>query len=476
MKESYSTITRPQTTLNQPHYVTTLSDSQKQSLLIALMIPSIMTVLNQSMFGVALPTIRDAFGIQADITAWLVIVYTLPIMIFPPLYGRFGDEFGKQRLLLVGSAIFMVGTILTLIAPNLGLIMAGRIIQGFGAASVIPLSIAIISQYFPASKRGKALGTWNSIAPAIHMVGPILGGFLIDYLNWRLIFGPVLLVTVIVLWVVRTYIPPRQGEVQPYFFQTFDFGGLVLLTATIIAVIFYVSSKSLTGVAALHDWRFLGLALVFLGGLIIWEKRQKAPFIALDILANQIFRRASLCAASRMFAMSGIGFLLPLYLADIHKLSALSIGVTLTLIAGSLLLTLRIGGQLADRWSSRWPVTVGMVVQVIAMVSFAIWPAATPIWAIRGSVILHGLGAGLSLAALHRASMEGIPEEQTGTAAGLYTLIRFGGTVSGPVVGGVVLQQGLDHLLLPIDAYQIVFWLIAGVVGVGVLLGWRLQE
>jgi len=121
-------------------------------------------------------------------------------------------------------------------------------------------------------------------------------------------------------------------------------------------------------------------------------------------------------------------------------------------------------------------VTVGMVVQVIAMVSFAIWPAATPIWAIRGSVILHGLGAGLSLAALHRASMEGIPEEQTGTAAGLYTLIRFGGTVSGPVVGGVVLQQGLDHLLLPIDAYQIVFWLIAGVVGVGVLLGWRLQE
>lgn len=475
MKESHA-ITQPQPKLNQSHQAMTLSVSQKQNLLIALMIPSIMTVLNQSMFGVALPTIRDAFGIQADTTAWLVIVYTLPIMIFPPLYGRFGDGLGKQRLLLAGSAIFMVGTIMTLAAPNLALIMAGRLIQGFGAASVIPLSIAIISQYFPANNRGKALGTWNQIAPVMHMVGPILGGFLIDYLNWRLIFGPVLIVTIVVLWVVRTYIPPRQGKVQPHFFQTFDFGGLILLTAAITTLIFYVSSKSLTGVAVLQDWRLLGLTLVFFAGLIIWEKRHKTPFIALNILVHGTFRRASLCAASRMFAMSGIGFLLPLYLADIHKLSAISIGVTLTLIAGSLLLTLRIGGQLADRWSSRWPVTVGMVVQALAMVSFAVWPETTPIWAIRGSVILHGLGAGLSLAALHRASMGEIPEEQTGTAAGLYTLIRFGGTVSGPVVGGVVLQQGLDQLLLPIDAYQVVFWLLAGVVGIGVLLGWGLRE
>ena len=356
------------------------------------MIPSVMTVLNQSMFGVALPTIRDVFQIEADVTAWIVVVYTLPIMIFPPLYGRFGDGLGKQRLLLAGTAIFMGGTIITLAAPTLGFLMIGRLIQGLGAASVIPLSIAIIAQYFPANQRGKALGTWNQIAPIMHMVGPILGGFLIDFLNWRLIFGPILLVAVIVLWVVRRYIPPRQGKVQPHFFQTFDFGGLILLTAAITASIFYISSKSLTGVAALQDWRLLGLTLVLFTGLTIWEKRQKTPLIALNILTNSTFRRASFCAASRMFAMGGIGFILPLYLADIHKLSALSIGIIMTFIAASLLVTLRIGGQLADRSSSRWPVTIGMSMQAMAMVSFAIWPETAPVWAVSGSVIMHGLG------------------------------------------------------------------------------------
>ena len=452
------------------------TEGNKLRLLLALMAPSVMMVLNFSMFSVALPTIRDTFGIQADTTAWLLTIYTLPFMIFSPLYGRFGDGLGKQRVLLFGVVIFLLGTAITLLATNLSFLMVGRVIQGFGSAGFIPLSIAIISHHFPTNERGKALGTWNSVAPITSMIGPLLGGLLVARVNWRLVFGPVLIVGLVVLWVIPKYVPAKQNKVQIDFLTTFDWGGVALLAMTVTALTFYLSSQSITGIIAFQDWRLLSLTLLLGGGMYFWEKRHSNPFVALHLFAYKTFSQASLCAATRMFAMGGIGFLMPLYLTDIHRLDAVSMGGMLTLHAGALLVTLRLGGQLADRWFSRWPVTVGLGVQGAAMVCLALWSDTTALWMIGSTIIGHGLGAGLSLAALHRVSMAQIPHEQTGTAAGLYSLIRFGGTVTGPALAGVVLQQGLNQLGMPIAAYQIIFWLIAGVAGLGVVLAWNLRE
>jgi MFS family permease len=177
-----------------------------------------------------------------------------------------------------------------------------------------------------------------------------------------------------------------------------------------------------------------------------------------------------------MVAMSGLGFLFPLYLADIHDLSATTTGAILMTHAAALLLTMRVGGQLADRWSSRWPVTIGMSIQVGVIAGLALLPAAAPLWLIAAGLIGHGLSAGLSLAALHRASVGKVSAAQAGTAAGLYSMVRFMGTILGPALSGVLLQQGLDRAWLPITAYQMAFWLIAGIVSVGILLGWGLQE
>jgi MFS family permease len=435
-----------------------------------------MMMLNFSMFGVALPVIRDAFNIQTNIAAWLVIVYTAPFMILPPLYGRMGDGLGKRQVLLIGIVTFLVGTVVTLLATQLGFLMVGRAIQGLGAAGIIPLSIAIISQYFPAGEQGKALGTWNSVAPTMHMIGPLLAGLLIDYLSWRTIFGPVMVVGLVALWIVRRQIPAEEVKAPPNFLRSFDWGGIALFTITVTGLIFYLSSKAITGVTPLQDWRLLGMTLLLAGAFIYWEKHHTHPFVALNIFADKTFGRASFCAAARMFAMSGIGFLMPLYLADIHGLSAASTGILLTIHAGALLITLRVGGQLADRWTGRWPITGGMTMQVTAMISFALLPASVAIWVVGGVIMFHGFGAGLSLAPLHRATMGNIAADQKGIAAGLYSLIRFGGTLLGPALAGVVLQQGLDRFLQPITAYHIVFWLIAGVAVLGVVLGWKLQE
>jgi MFS family permease len=196
----------------------------------------------------------------------------------------------------------------------------------------------------------------------------------------------------------------------------------------------------------------------------------------LNIFKNRVFSLASLGSGIRMFSMSGINFLMPLYLVDLYGLNASTSGVLLMFHATALLLTIRLGGQLADRLGSRWPVVLSMAIQTAMLVYIGFLPADVPVWLVGIGIASHGLGAGLSLAALHRAAMDKVAEAQTGIAAGLYSMLRFGGSVFGTALGGVILQTGLDMSLIPVAAYQVVLWFIAGVSLVGLILGLGLKE
>ncbi len=442
------------------------------------MVPMLMVILNIMMFAVALPTIRSDFTLQADVAAWLVTAYTGPFMIFMPLYGRLGDGLGKRRLLMIGMTIFLVGTVIALFAPVLWLLIVGRVVQGIGAGGMHPLSMAIISERFSAKGRGKALGTWNSVGPLAGIIAPLLGGFIVEHLGWRTIFFPVIGSALLALLAVWRQVPGADRSfVQPGFLRSFDWVGAGLLGTATISLVFYLSSRPITGVPPLQDWRLLSGSLLLFGGFIWWDKRQASPFVDLGILSSRNFSRASLGVAMRMFIMSGtIGFLMPLYLTDVWDLNAGRVGFILMLHAAALMLTMRLGGQLADLWGSRWPVMTGAAGQVVTMAYFALLPQTAPQSWVIGGLVAHGLVAGLSLAALHRAALSTVRPDQTGAAAGLYNMMRFGGSVVGIALAGVVLQQGLDRSLLVLEAYQGVFWFIAGMALLGVVIGWGLRD
>ena len=154
-------------------------------LLIALMIPVGMATMNMSMFGVALPTVRDAFAVDADMTAWLLAAYSLPFVIFMPRYGKLGDSLGKARLFQSGIVFFFAGSLICVLAKSLPQLLIGRVLQGMGTAGYYPLCIAIIAERFPAEQRGRAMGTWSSVAPGASTLGPMLGGFAVDNFGWN---------------------------------------------------------------------------------------------------------------------------------------------------------------------------------------------------------------------------------------------------------------------------------------------------
>jgi len=440
------------------------------------MVPFVMMVLNLSMIGVALPSIRSSFGAEADLVSWTITAYTLPYVILMSLYGRLGDGIGKRRLFIVGVAVFLLGTIINLASSSLSWLMVGRAIQGIGAAGIPPLAIAMISELFPGDRRGAALGKWNSVGPIASIVGGLLAGPIIDTLGWHAIFAPVSLVGLAALVAVYVLVPRMRVEGRHRSVRSFDWKGALLLGAGITALLCYASSKPITGVAPLQDWRLLAITVPLFVMFVLWESRQASPFVSLSIFSHGSFTQASLCVAVRMFTMSGVTFLIPLYLADVQGLGAMGIGLAAMTHAAGLFPTMRLGGKLADRWGSRWPVVFGMATQTIAMVYFALLGSEASLGAVFAGLVAHGLAAGLSLPAFHRAAMGGVPPRQMGMAAGAYSMIRFFGSLLGAALGGVVLQRGLDQGLLAVEAYRVGFGFVAMVAPLGVVAGLTLRE
>ena len=455
------------------------SDSPNAAL-VGLMLPTVAIIFTQASIGVALPTLRAQFALRADAAAWLVTAYMLPYMILMPLYGRLGDGLGRRRLIYAGLTIFGAGTLLCLAAPTLPLLIAGRCIQGVGASGIMPLGMAVLSDLFPEEERGRALGTWNSAGPIAAIVGPLLAGALLADWGWRVIFVPSALFVVLALLIMPRVVPPGRS-LQPRLLRQLDWMGVALLSGALMTGVFYLSSQPITGVPPLRDGRLLGAAVVLGLAFSWWERRQATPFINLHIFRNGTFRRASLGVALRMFALSSVAFLAPLYLADVRALPASRIGLIMTLHAAMLLLTMRVGGQIADRVGSAWPVALGTGGQALTLTTLALLSPGVPLWLAVAVLMSHGLAAGLSLAALHRAALGGVPTERVGAAAGLYSMVRFSGSVIGSALVGVLLQSGLERAATledatVVEAYRFVFLCIALVAALGVVVGVRLHE
>lgn len=434
-------------------------DVNPNQLLYSLMIPAIIMPLSGWMFSVSLPIIRDEFGIAADLAAWIATAFTLPFMILMPVYGRISDSLGKRRLLLLGITIFATGSLLATFSRDLTSLVIGRIVQGLGAAGLLPLSLALISEVFPTHERGKAMGLWSTVGPVTGVVGPILAGFIVTAWGWRAAFVPPLIFGVISVVVVFFMIPASTRRLQFHFLATFDWIGVGLLSGALTSLLFYLSSRPITGRPPLQDWRLLILVILFSIGFIRYENKKVNAFIKLSILRNRSLVTGSVCASLRMLALGGcMAFLMPLYLADIIQLDPTRSGFYLMANPAAMTAFVRLGGNISDRLGSRTIAMTGFGVVSAVMFTFSQLGEGSPSWVVIALLISFGIGAGLMLAALHRAALNDVSEADLGTASGIYSMIRFLGSACGAAIGGILLQFYLDQPSVQlVAAYQHVF-------------------
>jgi len=438
------------------------------------MIPSLMVIMTMAMFAVAVPVIRERYGLDADAASWLLVAYSLPFMLCMPLYGRLGDAVGRKRLLVFGIIFFLAGSLMLAFVQEFRFLLAARVVQGMGAAGVNPLSMALILEHVPSKSRGKALGTWNSVGPVAGILGPPVAGIFIDVVSWRIILLPALILGVLaVRGVVRGLPDLAERRSARSFLPSFDWIGVLLFQVAVISFVFFSSSRLITGVAPFRDFRLAAVAVLAGVAFVLYEARRSDAFIDLRLFRNRNFSLASLCVSIRMMMMGGISFIVPLLLTDLHGYPASAVGLVLTLHATALLLTMRLGGIMIDRSGRRTQIVLGLLIEVAAMFVFLFLPEGGSPLPVLVAVVIHGLGAGLCLAALHIYALAATPQSQAGAAAGLYSMVRFGGSMLGAAIGGVVLQAGFDAHGVVLRAYSSTFilYVAAGVLAAGFSLG-----
>lgn len=441
-------------------------------LLYALMITAIILPLSEWMLSVSLPIIRDDFGLAADSAAWISTAFTLPFMMLMPVYGRISDSLSRRRLLIFGICIFAIGSLLATFSTSLASLMVARVIQGVGVAGLLPLSLALITGVFPPAQRSQAMGLWSTVGPVLGVISPILAGLIVAAWSWRASFIPGVIIAVVSILAIHFMTPATARQTQYQFLKSFDWLGVVLLSATLISLLFYFSSRPITGRPPLQDWRlFLG-TILFLSLFLRHENRKANPFINLRIFKNRSLVIGSVSAGLRMLTLGGgLGFLMPLYLADVLQLDPTRSGLYLMVNPIAMTLFVRYGGRLSDRFGSRVIGIVGFGMVTAVMLTFSQLPNTAPHWLIVLLLFLFGTGTGLMLAMLHKAALDDVPIADLGTASGIYSMIRFLGSACGSAFGGVLLQLYLNQSgSTLLTAYQHVFLWFAGVAVLGLLI------
>src|SRR5205085_3509805 len=279
----------------------------------ALMLVVLLASLDQTIVATALPTIvGDLGGLQH--LSWVVTAYLLASTVTGPLYGKFGDLYGRKPTLQVAIVIFLVGSALCGIAQNMPELIAFRAIQGLGGGGLFVVTIAVIGDIIPPRERGRYQGFFGAVFGVSTVIGPLLGGFFVDNLSWRWIFYVNVPIGLIALAVIAIVFQPRTDHVK----HAIDYLGAILLAGGLSAIVLYTSLGGTT-----YPWGSAGMVALIVGGFVLLgafvfvESRAAEPILPLEIFRNRVFTVTSVIGFIIGLALFGAIIYLPLYLQDV---------------------------------------------------------------------------------------------------------------------------------------------------------------
>jgi EmrB/QacA subfamily drug resistance transporter len=414
--------------------------------LAALTLAGIAYALQQTMVIPALPTLQRDLHTTTTWVTWVLTVFLLVASVATPILGKLGDQYGKERILLVSLLLFLVGSIGAAAAWNIWALIAWRALQGAGAA-VFPLSYGIIRDEFPPEKVGVAIGLISAVFGIGGGFGIVLSGLIVDNMSWRWLFivGAVNIAVATVL--VQRFVPESPIKTP----SRVDFVGATLLSGGLIAM--------LVGLTEGEDWgwtsqRTLTLAAVAAVLLVAWgiaELRVPEPMVDMRMLAIRQVLLTNLTALVAGFAMFGTFVLVPNFVEIPHGLpgklqdlvhfgfdaSATRAGLYLLPSSITLLFAGPIAGLIGRRIGSKWPLTAGLVFVAAAATSLALLHDEP--WEILAAMAVLGIGVGFAFAAMATLITEAVRPSETGVATGMNTVMRTVGGVIGGQVGAALL-------------------------------------
>ncbi|HET8910081.1 MAG TPA: DHA2 family efflux MFS transporter permease subunit [Ktedonobacteraceae bacterium] len=384
-----------------------------------------MTVLDGTIVNVAIPRLQNAFGANLNSVQWVLTGYTLAQGVATPLTAFLSDRIGTKRFYLLSLLGFTVGSLLCGFALNLPMLIFFRVLQGATGAFLSPLAITMLYHEFPRRERGTAMGVLGIpilLAPAF---GPTLGGYIVTFANWPLIFfiNVPIGIAGLIMGAIFLHEAPTLSGIK------FDLPGFILSATGLATLLYGLSDASTDGWGSSTVLGFLAVGTILLIAFVILELRIARnggqPLLDLRVFGIGTFTSSNIASILVIFALYGGLFLVPVYLQNIRGLSAYQSGLLLLPQAFASMLAIVVGGRLVDRLGVRAVVIPGLIILAISLFQFTNLNLTIPYTNFQLLLILRGLGIGLCLQPLTVSSLVDVKPKSLGQATAVNTTLRF---------------------------------------------------
>ncbi|HET8560786.1 MAG TPA: DHA2 family efflux MFS transporter permease subunit [Marmoricola sp.] len=412
--------------------------------LFALCLGFFMILVDSTIVTVATPAIIEDLHAEVNEVVWVTSAYLLAYAVPVLITGRLGDRIGPRKVYLAGLAVFTLSSLWCGLTGSIGMLVLARVFQGLGASMMTPQTMAVITRIFPAARRGRAMALWGATAGVATLVGPILGGVLVDGLGWAWIFFINVPVGV-VAYALAVRLVPRLETHE----HRFDWLGVALSGVGMFLLVFGIQEghqydwSTITGVVTV--WRLIVLGLVVLAAFVVWQARnRREPLVPLTLFRDRNFSLANVAITAMGFAVIAMGFPFMIYAQLVRGLSPTEAALLMAPMAVTTMGLAPFVGRLTDAVHPRLLTSFGFVCTGLSLWWLAmVMTPDSATWELLLPMVLLGVGNAFVWSPNSATATRNLPPQRAGAGAGVYNATRQVGSVLGSAAIAVLMDSRL---------------------------------
>ncbi|MDX3660422.1 MFS transporter [Streptomyces sp. ID05-26A] len=417
--------------------------------LVAVCVALMAVISSVTGLNVAQPHLAAEFGASQGTVLWIINAYVLTLAALLLPLGAVGDLLGRRPVLVAGLGVFGVANVVAALAPSAEVLLASRVLGGVGAATIMPVTLAVITSTFPEKERGRAIGVWTGVAAGGGLLGMFLSALLVDVADWRFLFAlPVVLVVVALVMALRDV--PDSRDVRP-----FDVGGALTSVVAVAGLIYFLHEGDVVSLLA-----GTGAAVAF----VVWELRHPAPLLDVRLFRERPLATGSLVLLVVFGVQAGVSILLYPYFQTVLGWSGLVSTVALLPMAGFMMIASGLAPRLAERVGARVTMSAGIALGGLGLALMAVLVDGGYLDVLPGMIAM-GAGMGLSMPPATEAITRSVPQQ--GVASALNDVTREFGTALGIALLGAMAAASVDAGESFVEGWRTAMW--AGVALMAVL-------